>query len=74
MSLCGKSTKRGQLLHCQTVMKVKINVHVHAMEAYWRSTGTAPPILMWHYMEVTGRLQTPVSLPPSKNPQYPFNR
>jgi len=51
-------------------VKLKINGHVHAMKAYWRIRGTAPPILTcgttWRWLVnfITWHLY----------PQYPFDR
>jgi hypothetical protein len=58
------------------MVKLKVNVNVklssalnehHAIKTYWRSGGIAPRIV-WprHYMEVSGQLDAPATLPPQE--------
>jgi len=44
------------------------------MKTYWESGGIAPRI-HWprHYMEMSGQLHVPITLPPGKSPWYPLD-
>jgi len=71
--------KRYTCMHTTTIhhtyldkVKAKLSLCLtkhHAMKTYWGSVDIAPCILWLRYwMEMSGQLPTPVTLPPGKQP------